>query len=251
MTELVEGTVVGHLTELWRYPVKSMAPEPLDEAEVGWHGLAGGRRWAFIRDGLEQSGFPWLTLRQCPDMRLYRPSFVEPSEPDSSPTIVHTTSGIPYDVANPALATALFPAGARVVRQDRGTFDAFPISLISTETVERLGEIVEMPLDVRRFRPNLVMSTADGTPFFEDSLVGSTVRVGTARMRIDKRDGRCVVIAIDPDSGERTPSILKAVVTEREGCLGVYGSIVQPGQLAVGDAIVLETPVNDPARPTA
>jgi uncharacterized protein YcbX len=43
---------VGRIVELWRYPVKSMAAEPLTEIDVSWHGFAGDRRWAFIRDGV-------------------------------------------------------------------------------------------------------------------------------------------------------------------------------------------------------
>ena len=54
-------TVVGRVVALRRYPVKSMAAEELDGAEVSWHGLAGDRRWAFVRDGQVRSGFPWLT----------------------------------------------------------------------------------------------------------------------------------------------------------------------------------------------
>ncbi len=70
------------MAALWRYPVKSM-----EAVDVSWHGLAGDRRWAFIRDGLERSGFPWLTIRERPDMRHYRPSFVEPGRPDASPVV--------------------------------------------------------------------------------------------------------------------------------------------------------------------
>ncbi|MFN2464119.1 MAG: MOSC N-terminal beta barrel domain-containing protein, partial [Candidatus Dormibacteria bacterium] len=54
---------VGRVAALWRYPVKSMAGEALAVADVSWHGLAGDRRWAFIREGQERSGFPWLTIR--------------------------------------------------------------------------------------------------------------------------------------------------------------------------------------------
>jgi len=42
-----ERATVGRVVGLWRYPVKSMAAEPLGAANVGWHGLAGDRRWAF------------------------------------------------------------------------------------------------------------------------------------------------------------------------------------------------------------
>ena len=50
-------TVVGHVAALWRYPVKSMAGEKLDAVEVSWHGLAGDRRWAFIRAGQVRTGY--------------------------------------------------------------------------------------------------------------------------------------------------------------------------------------------------
>jgi hypothetical protein len=60
------GRVVGRVVGLWRYPVKSMAAETLAEVDVSWHGLVGDRRWAFVREGAERSGFPWLTLRERP-----------------------------------------------------------------------------------------------------------------------------------------------------------------------------------------
>ena len=71
-------------------------------------------------------------------------------------------------------------------------------------------------------------------------MVGCIVRIGSMRMRIDKRDGRCVVITIDPLTGKRDPAVLRAVAAEREGCLGVYGSVVEPGRVTVGDEVVLE-----------
>ncbi|WP_222928060.1 MOSC N-terminal beta barrel domain-containing protein [Luteimonas viscosa] len=49
---------VGRVVGLWRYPVKSMAAEALPEVDVSWHGFAGDRRWAFVRDGVAHSGFP-------------------------------------------------------------------------------------------------------------------------------------------------------------------------------------------------
>ena len=74
-------TVVGRVVALWRYPVKSMAGEELDGAEVSWPGLAGDRRWAFIRAGQVHSGFPWLTMRERPELARYRPRFAEPAGP--------------------------------------------------------------------------------------------------------------------------------------------------------------------------
>jgi hypothetical protein len=59
-------------------------------------------------------------------------------------------------------------------------------------------------------------------------------------MRVDKRDGRCAVITIDPLTSERNPAILRTVVQERQGCVGVYGSTVQPGRIALNDAVIVE-----------
>ena len=239
MSSVSDGVTVGRVVGLWRYPVKSMAGEALTEAQVSWHGLAGDRRWAFIRDGKERSGFPWLTLRERGDMSHYRPQLSDPSRPDTSPTVVRTPSGAEFDVVDPALAEELGP-GARVIRQSRGVFDTFPLSLITTQTIARLGELVGEQLEVQRFRPNILVEATADTPFAEDAWVGSVLRLGSMRMRVDKRDGRCVVITIDPVTSERNPAILRTVATQREGCLGVYGSTVEPGSVAVNDSVVIE-----------
>lgn len=101
MRECQNGRPVGRVVGLWRYPVKSMAGEPLPEIDVSWHGFAGDRRWAFIRAGVTQSGFPWLTLREREDMSHYLPSFVDPAQPDQSQVIVRTPSGTLFDVMDP------------------------------------------------------------------------------------------------------------------------------------------------------
>jgi uncharacterized protein YcbX len=233
---------VGRVVGLWRYPVKSMGAEELADVEVSWHGFVGDRRWAFIRSGVVQSGFPWLTLRERRDMSHYRPSFVEPARPDKSPTVVQTPSGVVFDVADPALGAELSPGGARVIRQDRGIFDTFPLSLITTQTIAELGDRVGARLDVQRFRPNILVEAAGEAPFAEDGWAGCVLRIGGLRLRVDKRDGRCVVITIDPATTERNPAILHAVARDRQGCLGVYGSTVEPGLVAVNDPVLLESP---------
>lgn len=233
-------TVVGRVVGLWRYPVKSMGAEPLHHADLSWHGLAGDRRWAFVRDGLEHSGFPWLTLRQRGKMSHYRPSLTDPNKPETSPTTVETPSGSVFDVTDAALARELLPTGARVIRQSRGIFDTFPLSLITTQTIAQLSDLVGTELDVQRFRPNILVETATDDPFPEDGWVGSVLRLGSARMRVDKRDGRCVVITIDPQTGKRNLDVLRAVTNQRQGCLGVYGTTVEPGRVTENDTVLIE-----------
>ena len=230
--------MVGRVVALYRYPVKAMAAEPLGSAEVGWNGIPGDRRWAFVREGLERNGFPWLTIRQVPRMALYKSRLVDPGLPDKSDTLVTTPSGSEMDVLDPALAAEL-GHGARVIRQDRGVFDTMPLSLISTQTLAALEENVGFELEPRRFRPNIVVDCPGSSRFPEDDWIGMTVRLGAVRMRVDKRDKRCMVTNVDPDTGERNPAVLRAITEVRQQHLGVYGSTVDPGLVSIGDQVVL------------
>ncbi|MEA2430236.1 MAG: uncharacterized protein QOI19_709 [Thermoleophilaceae bacterium] len=110
---------------------------------------------------------------------------------------------------------------------------------MTTQTVSALGSLVGEELDPRRFRPNLLVEAEE--PFAEDSWVGSVLQIGGIRMRVDLRDERCVVVNVDPATSQRDPAILKAIAREREACLGVYGSTVTPGRIAVGDPVLLAT----------
>jgi uncharacterized protein len=231
-------TVVGRVAALRRYPVKSMAAEELDSVEISWHGLAGDRRWAFIRDGQVRSGFPWLTIRDRPELAHYRPRFAEPDRPNASPTLVRTPSGGELDVADPALAAELGP-GVRVIKQDRGVFDTMPLSLLTAQALASLGRLVGTGLAAGRFRPNLFVD-ASGRDFPEDAWVGRVLRIGGLRMRVDQRDKRCVMVTIDPVTLVRDPAILRAIARERDNRFGVYGSIVEPGRVAVGDPVEIE-----------
>jgi uncharacterized protein YcbX len=231
---------VGRVAALWRYPVKSMGAEPLDEVAVSWHGLAGDRRWAFIRPGREGSGFPWLTLRQRPELVRYRPSFVDPDRPDASRTMVGTPSGGAVDVVDPALAAELGD-GVRVIKQNRGVFDTAPLSIVTTGTVAALGALVGADLAATRFRPNLLIEAAGDVAFAEDDWVGRVLTIGTARARLDRPNRRCAVVNVDPETARRNPAVLRAIAGERKLCLGAYGSIVQPGRIAVGDPVLIDT----------
>lgn len=231
--------VVGRVAALWRYPVKSMAGEELDSVEVSWHGLAGDRRWAFIRDRRVRSGFPWLTIRERPELAHYRPRFAEPDRPNASQTLVRTPSGCELDVADPALAAELGP-GVSVIKQDRGVFDTMPLSLLTSQTLTGLGRLVGTDLAAARFRPNLLVE-ASGGDFPEDAWVSRTVRIGGLRMRLDQRDKRCLIVTVDPVTLRRDPAILRAIARERDNRLGVYGSTMQPGRVAVGDPVEVES----------
>ncbi len=221
---------VPEIVGLWRYPVKGMAGEALDAVDVSWHGLADDRRWAFVRPGLERSDFPWLTIRERSDLASFVPFLT------GSVARVRTPAGDEHDVTDPALAAEL-GAGVRLIKQNRGVFDSAPLSLLSEATVAALGDRVGRALDPLRFRPNLLVTGVEA--FGEEAWVGRELRLGELVMRVDRRDQRCVVATVDPETSERDPAVLRTIAQERGTCLGVYGSTVTPGRVRVGDPVTL------------
>jgi uncharacterized protein YcbX len=103
-----------------------MAGERLAAVELSWQGLAGDRRWAFVRPRRLQSGFPWLTIREQPQLHHHRPTLVQPDLPDRSAVRVQDPEGQVYAVDDPALAAQL-GEDVWAVKYDRGTFDASPV----------------------------------------------------------------------------------------------------------------------------
>src|SRR5262244_1604560 len=83
---------IGHVREIVRYPIKSMAGIAAESARLGWHGLDGDRRFAFRRVG-DASGFPWLSASRLPELILYQPVGVEEGASEPLPTHVRTPAG--------------------------------------------------------------------------------------------------------------------------------------------------------------
>jgi hypothetical protein len=223
------------IAAIYRYPVKAMAGETLEATELGWHGLPGDRRYAFVQSD-HTGDFPWLTIRELPAMMLYRPAAAP--DPEQPPT-VHTPSGDELAVGDPRLAGELSAAAKRRIhlhRDHRGTFDSSPVSVISVQAVAAVSELVGRPLDPARFRPNLVID-APGHEFPEEALLGRSLTVGGATVRLDRRDERCMVINFDHRTAARNPAVLRAVARHREVCLGVYGTVETPGRVRVGDPV--------------
>ena len=232
------GVQAGIVTGLWRYPVKSMAGEAITGADLSWAGIAGDRRWAFLRPESAASGFPWHTIRENPAMSTYVPRLLEPGRPDKSAVEVAAPGGATYDITDPCLAGEL-GAGVRVMRLERGTFDAMPVSLITTSTVSALCALAGVPGSELRFRPNLVITPASGAPYAEDAWVGCSLRIGSAVIRVDRRDTRCVIINVNPGTGQPDAPVLKAAGRHRHACAGVYGSTIRPGLVRVGDPVTI------------
>jgi uncharacterized protein len=233
-----EFVEVGVVKGLYRYPVKSMRGEPLAEARLSEDGLAGDRRYAFVRGDVADSGFPWLSARQIPQMVQYRPAFANPADTDRSPVLVETPNGRSLPLHSPELLQELAEVYGRpvhLIRLDEGVFDSMPISLMSQATAAALEA------DSRRFRQNILIETGSGAPFAEESWLGRTLAFGSgARIRLERRIKRCTVVTVDPETAVKTPTLLKTISEQRGACLGVYASVETDGLIRVGDRVRLE-----------
>ncbi|HKS96951.1 MAG TPA: MOSC domain-containing protein [Terriglobia bacterium] len=258
-------SIVGNVESLWRYPVKSMRGEQMDEAFVGFAGIFGDRLFAF-RGEARPKAFPYLTGREQATMLLYRPRFRHPEKAMKPPNWaeaenagpglnpvpadaadlaveVETPSGAVLAVDDPALARELSerlarPEGLRLLRSDKSMTDCRPVSLFSVQTARQLGDELGAEMEKRRFRANIFTDLAPAAGFAENEFVGRTLRIGRrVVLSILERDARCAMITIDPDTAERTPAILRHVVKTHNREAGVYGAVLVEGVVRVGDKI--------------
>lgn len=236
---------IGRVREIARYPVKSMAGVPTPSAVVGFHGLRGDRRFAFRRRG-EEGGFPWLTASRFPELLTYRPVGADDPAGEFLPTHVRTPSGSALELRGEELRSEIARRSGHDVELmmlRHGIFDDAPISLIATATIEAIGREAGLELDRRRMRANLVLELDSTEPFLEDGWLGATLVFGEGpdapAVTVTKRDERCAMINIDPDTGERDARVLKAAVRLNANHAGVYATVVRAGSLHDGQTVHL------------
>ncbi len=236
---------LGRIRAIFRYPVKSMAGESLDGARLSWHGIKGDRRFAFRRL-TDKSGFPWLSASKLPELLLYRPFGLDSNSAEPLPTHVCTPDGKEYRLRSDELredVSRRYGSDVELMNLKHGIFDEACLSVISLGTVNSIERESGREVDLRRFRPNVVIETSGAEPFEEDRWVGRTLMFGEetseAALRVTLRDERCVMVNFDPDTAERDSEVMKTVVRLNENCAGVYGTVVRTGELRVGQVVTL------------
>jgi uncharacterized protein YcbX len=240
-----EYKVVAEVRQIFLYPVKSMRGQSVSEARLGWHGLAGDRRFAFTRVG-NPSGLPWLSAREIPTLLLYEAAFIDLAVPDRSSILVTTPRGQSLAVDSPELLRELedlYEGKLLLTRLWRGTFDSMDISMISNNAVESVARLVGQDLSAERFRPNLVVQAVESKPYPEDRWLGELLVFGdrpdSARIRINRKDLRCTIVNFDPRTAEPGPDVLGKIVQSRRNLVGVYGTTERPGTIKVNDLVYL------------
>lgn len=260
-------STIGKVDSIWRYPVKSMRGEELDEAFLGFSGVYGDRIFA-ITSAAGAKGFPFLTGREQQEMLRYRPRFrsadkaarpinlaeAEELGPGVTPVYaqpaelmvdVETPSGDVLAIDDPRLV-GMLGAGMRdapaltLVRSDRSMTDCRPVSIFSVQTVQQLSKELGSALDQRRFRANVYVDLPSTAGFGEQALVGRSLRIGSkAVISILERDPRCKMITLDPDTGESDPKILRQVAQAHDATAGVYSAVLVEGTVRTGDLVEL------------
>ena len=247
-------TRVGEIAALFRYPVKSMAGESVEAADLGWHGLDGDRRLALRRLD-DRSGFPWLTASKVPDLLRFVPLRRGALAAHDPPSHVRTPEGEELPAFGPELAADLGRRHGSPVEMaflNRGIFDEAAVSVVAAATVESVCGLAGLRPDVRRFRPNLLLATTRSAPFEEDAWVGGLLTFGDAEdapaIYVTNRDERCSMVNLDPDTALPDPNLLKAVVKARDNKAGVYGAVARRGRLAVGQPVYFRPTSGDGFR---
>jgi uncharacterized protein len=259
---------VGAVEKLWRYPVKSMAGEAIEQAFVGYAGVFGDRACAFL-NAAAPDGFPYLTARSNGAMLRYQPQFrdgelaarplnqaaAEQLGPGITPLYpaplerlaidVETPAGETLAIDDPALRAMLATGKVEadklsLIRSDRALTDCRPVSLISLKTITQLEGEIGTPLDPRRFRANIYADLGGAAGFAEDAFVGKTLRIGErVVIAVLDRDPRCKMISLDPDTGEENADVLRHVAKAHDTRAGIYCAVLTEGTVRRGDPIVL------------
>ncbi len=280
--------MVGTVAQLWRYPVKSMLGEQVQHSEVAESGLAGDRRLALIDRETGQIASAkaprlWRSLLACSaaldhgGVRVQVPGgkpawSTDPSVDemlsaytgravhlaDTPPPDATLERSVPEQVLRDGIeAEVEFAVTHLGAAAPPGSFvDFAPLHLITTGTLRHIAELAAgtpvgaaPDVDVRRFRPNLVLDTP-ATGFLEAAWHERELRIGASlRLRVICSTPRCAVPTLEHGPLPRNAEVLRTVTRHHrvppladwspEPCAGVYAHVVEPGPIEVGDIAYL------------
>lgn len=268
-----KGTVVGSLAQIFRYPVKSMEGEELEQVDVTKTGILGDRAYALVdresgkvvsaKNPRKWSNLFGLTAgfaqppqqnEALPNVRISLPSGEQLDSTDGDvnnrlSTLlgrqVELMSAAPQKPALEEYWPDIEGLDHRDAVTDEGMpaetfFDCGTLLLMTTATLDQLQALYgEGNFDIRRFRPNLlVKSGTSGFP--ENEWVGRRVAVGDGLiMKITEPCPRCVMTTIAQPGLAKDPLILRTAVKHNAGNVGVYASVIQGGQIRGDDPVSL------------
>lgn len=206
-----------HVEELWRYPIKSLKGEKIQDAQITPNGIPGDREIVVLN-----AGGRIVTSRSRPKLLALKGELGS----DGVPTI----NGFKWDSEEAGeLVNAAVGEPAQLLRvpQPQG-FDVLPL-LIATD-----GTTGFLKINHRRLRPNILLA---GIPGLEErDWPGRVIKIGDARIKAVKLRARCVMTTFDPDTQEQDKSVLVRILRDLDGTAALDCSVIEPGTIRVGDA---------------
>src|SRR6266404_3550906 len=274
---------LGSVVSLWRYPVKSMMGEELNATEVTERGLLGDRAYALVdsSDGKVASAknprkWPRLfdfrsALTDAPRTGVKAPP-VRIAVPDgtlvnSDQTGLHqifskvlgrevTLDAIAHDhqdIVRAAAAEEYWPDIEGLEHRDTVTdfglpegtfFDSAVVHLLTTATLDRLRELYPQGrFEVRLFRPNIVVETANGEKdFVENAWIGQVLAIGdSVRLSVTGPCPRYVMTTLPQGDLPNDTGILRTAARHNRANVGIYASVLEGGTVHRGDSVRLES----------
>jgi uncharacterized protein YcbX len=210
-----------NVTEIWRYPVKTMAGEQLQHARIGPLGIEGDR---VVH--VENARGEVVTARSHPRFLGHHGVL----GPDGEPLV----DGRPWNSsAVTAGVVEIVGPGARLVRYDGvERFDVLPLLVVTDGAIAAFGH------DRRRLRPNLVIGGVQGLA--ERAWPGGCLRIGKVLIGVQDLRLRCVMTSYDPDTLVKDQGITRGIYRRFEGKLALNCFVLEGGEITVGDEVVLQ-----------
>jgi len=218
--------------QLLRYPIKSFGGESIESTDLLEGGMPFDRAYALIDTQPNRAGKP-LTGREQRRLLAYK------ARAEDGEIHVRTPAGADFKLRDPALLAELEHDLGRPIlltRQPGPYHDAADLLVINAASLRALGAEFGKPLDLRRFRPNVILDAENATPFAESSWAGGRFLLGDALLEADYQCERCVMTTIDPDTLEMEPGVLRLIVERHAKDFGVYCRVVRGATIRVGDA---------------
>jgi len=206
-----------YIAELWRYPVKSLAGEQIDVAEIRADGIAGDRRVLVYNEQTRSL----ITSRTHPKLLGLKATINEKG--------IVLINGRPWDdpESEQAIIAAAGPHARLIEWGGSERFDVLPL-LVATD-----GAIKEFGYDRRRLRPNIIIGGVEGLA--EREWAGHQMRIGKVILEFAQLRGRCVMTTYDPDTQKQDHAVLRHIVKKFDGTLALDTAVVQGGRISVGD----------------
>ncbi|HVF01636.1 MAG TPA: MOSC N-terminal beta barrel domain-containing protein [Rubrobacteraceae bacterium] len=291
--------IVGAVAGLWRFPVKSMRGERLEQAQLTESGLVGDRAYALI-DTDTGKVVSAKSVRLFPGLLGCRAAFVEPPRaggelppvlitlPDGTSVTSDSSdvdrvlsayfrrdvtlaraapdeftidqyhpdiedvdpAGYRDTVVEQKLGSAFFAQGGLASPLPAGSFlDLFPVSVLTTSTIEQLSELQpQSRFDERRFRMNVIVGAEEGG-FVENDWIGHELSIGDeVRLGVALPDPRCVMTTLAQEELPKDTDVLRTLTQHNRvqvgaaglfPCAGVYAVVEASGTVRVGDRMAL------------